>query len=41
MSFFGRDKNAHEIDCFIEYQNFLIPIEIKSAQPINGNFFEC
>ncbi len=38
--FFWRDKYGHEIDCIIENQKLLTPIEIKSAKTINDNFFE-
>lgn len=38
--YFWRDKYGHEIDCIIENQKGLTPIEIKSAKTINDNFFD-
>jgi predicted AAA+ superfamily ATPase len=37
--FFWRDKTGHEIDCLIEQGANLYPVEIKSGQTINTDFF--
>ena len=37
--YFWRDKAGHEIDLIIEKANNIIPIEIKSSNTINENFF--
>ncbi len=39
--YFWRDKTGLEIDCIIEKADKLLPIEIKSAQTINSEFFEA
>lgn len=38
--YFWRDKTGHEIDCLIEENNRLIPIEIKSGETITGDYFK-
>ncbi|MBI1837523.1 MAG: ATP-binding protein [Flavobacteriia bacterium] len=38
--FYWRDKTGHEIDLIIDEENELIPIEIKSGQTINSDFFK-
>lgn len=39
--YFWRDKNGYiEIDCLINLGNSLVPLEIKSGQTINTNFFD-
>lgn len=38
--YFWRDKTGHEIDCLIENGERLTPIEIKSSQTINNDFFD-
>jgi len=37
--YFWRDKSGIEIDCILEKGSNLIPIEIKSAETINQDFF--
>lgn len=37
--YFWRDQHGHEVDCLIENE-FLTPVEIKSAKTINSEFFE-
>jgi len=37
--YFWRDKSGHEVDCILEEGTNLIPIEIKSAETINSDFF--
>ncbi len=37
--YFWRDKSGHEVDCILDYGNVLIPIEIKSGETINSDFF--
>ena len=37
--FFWRDRLGNEVDCIVENQRGLIPIEIKSAKTINPDFF--
>ena len=38
--FFWRDKTGHEIDCLIDEEGKLLPIEIKSGKTIQNNFFK-
>jgi hypothetical protein len=38
--YFWRDKTGHEIDCIVDENNKLIPIEIKSGETITGDFFK-
>lgn len=38
--YFWRDQSGHEIDCLLEQNNELIPIEIKSSETINAKFFD-
>ena len=38
--YFWRDKTGHEIDCIIEENNRLIPIEIKSGETITSDYFK-
>jgi hypothetical protein len=38
--YFWRDKTGHEIDCIIDENNKLIPIEIKSGETVSGDFFK-
>lgn len=37
--YFWRDKSGHEIDVIIEQGDQLIPIEIKSSETVNSEFF--
>lgn len=37
--YFWRDKSGLEVDCLLEQASHLIPIEIKSAETINADFF--
>lgn len=37
--YFWRDKSGHEVDCILEHGNQLVPIEIKSSETINSDFF--
>ncbi len=37
--YFWRDSNGNEIDVVVEYGNKLMPIEIKSGQTLNRDFF--
>lgn len=37
--YFWRDSNGNEIDLVIDYGGFLMPVEIKSGQTINRDFF--
>ena len=38
--YFWRDNHGHEIDCIIEKDQKLIPIEIKAGKTINTSFFD-
>ena len=38
--YFWRDSRGNEIDCIIEKENKLIPIEIKSGKTINTDYFK-
>jgi predicted AAA+ superfamily ATPase len=38
--YFWRDKTEHEVDCIIEEDQKLIPIEIKSGRTFNKRFLE-
>ena len=38
--FYWRDKTGHEIDLIVDENNKLLPIEIKSGQTINSDFFK-
>ncbi len=38
--YYWRDKTGHEIDLLIEEAESLFPVEIKSAQTINSDFFK-
>jgi hypothetical protein len=38
--YFWRDHTGHEVDCVVEYGNQLIPIEIKSGQTVQSDFFK-
>jgi uncharacterized protein len=38
--YFWRDKTGHEIDCLVDENNRLIPIEIKSGETITGDYFK-
>ena len=38
--YFWRDKTGHEIDCIIDENNKLIPIEIKAGETITGDYFK-
>lgn len=38
--YFWRDYQGNEIDCFIEAEESIIPIEIKAGQTINESFFK-
>lgn len=38
--YFWRDSNANEVDCIIDHGSKIIPVEIKSAQTINSDFFK-
>jgi predicted AAA+ superfamily ATPase len=37
--YFWRDKSGHEVDCIIEHGDTLTPIEIKSGETLNADFF--
>jgi predicted AAA+ superfamily ATPase len=37
--YFWRDSNGNEIDLIIDFDGFLVPIEIKSGQTLNRDFF--
>jgi predicted AAA+ superfamily ATPase len=37
--YFWRDKSGYEVDCILEQANQLVPIEIKSSETINTDFF--
>ncbi len=37
--YFWRDREGHEIDVLIEKGNLLIPVEIKSGQTLNADFY--
>jgi len=37
--YFWRDRAGHEVDLLIENSNQLIPVEIKSSQTVNAEFF--
>jgi len=37
--YFWRDKSGHEIDCILEHGSTLTPIEIKSGETLNSDFF--
>lgn len=38
---FWRDKTGIEVDCLVEKGEQLIPVEIKSAQTVNSDFFDA
>jgi len=38
--YFWRDSHGHEVDCLIDYETRLTPVEIKSGKTINSSFFE-
>jgi hypothetical protein len=38
--YYWRDKSGHEIDLLIDQEDKLIPIEIKSGQTINSDYFK-
>ncbi len=38
--YFWRDSQGHEIDALIDQGDLLIPIEIKSGQTINSDYFK-
>ena len=38
--YFWRDQTGNEIDCVIQKNNKLIPIEIKAGKTIVGDFFK-
>ncbi|MBN2036073.1 MAG: ATP-binding protein [Chitinispirillaceae bacterium] len=38
--FFWRDKTGHEIDCIVEKGQKTIPVEIKSGQTVNDDYFK-
>jgi len=37
--YFWRDNHGHEVDGIIEYQQKLIPVEVKAGKTINQDFF--
>ena len=37
--YFWRDRSGHEVDLLIETTDQLIPVEIKSSQTVNADFF--
>ena len=37
--YFFRDSTGHEVDCLLDQGSYCVPIEIKSSQTINENFF--
>ena len=38
--YFWRDRAGHEVDLLMETTNQLIPVEIKSSQTVNADFFK-
>ncbi len=38
--YFWRDKTGHEIDCVFERAGKLVPVEIKSGETVNRDFFK-
>lgn len=38
--YFWRDHHGHEIDCIIDKEQTIIPLEIKSSKTINAHFFD-
>jgi uncharacterized protein len=38
--YFWRDKMGHEVDCIVGYGGKLFPVEIKSGQTINQDYFK-
>lgn len=38
--YFWRDSNGHEVDVLLDHGSQLIPVEIKSAQTLNDEFFK-
>jgi len=38
--YFWRDNKGSEVDCIIEFQNSLIPVEIKAGKTINLDYFK-
>lgn len=38
--YFWRDKTGREIDLIIDYNNEIVPIEIKSGKTVNQDFFK-
>jgi hypothetical protein len=38
--YFWRDNTGNEVDCIIEHENRLTPLEIKSGQTISKDFFK-
>ncbi len=39
--YFWRDSHGHEIDCLLDYNLELTPIEIKSSKTIRNSFFDA
>ena len=37
--YFWRDKSGNEVDCILDYGTQLVPIEIKSGETVNSDFF--
>lgn len=38
--YFWRDKTGNEIDCLVEKGDKLVPVEIKSGETVNDNYFK-
>ena len=38
--FYWRDRSGHEVDCIVEQENRLLPIEIKSGKTVTRDFFK-
>ena len=38
--YFWRDNKGSEVDCILEHQNSLIPVEIKAGKTISNDFFK-
>lgn len=38
--YFWRDKTGHEIDCLVDNGGQLFPVEVKSSQTINSEYFK-
>jgi hypothetical protein len=38
--YYWRDNTGHEIDLIMDFGNTVLPIEIKSAKTVTGDFFK-